>query len=78
MIKLRPSLGAPESLAPPILTQTPPGSSHLDPFISPGENLATCLQGQAEDVMTASVAAKTAFHNWSRLPGASRAQYLTR
>lgn len=43
-----------------------------------GENLATCLQGQAEDVMTASVAAKTAFHNWSRLPGASRAQYLTR
>ncbi|KAK2489061.1 hypothetical protein MC885_007219, partial [Smutsia gigantea] len=43
-----------------------------------GEKLATCLQGQAEDVMTASVAAQTAFYNWSRLPGAFRAQYLTR
>ncbi|XP_007941027.2 aldehyde dehydrogenase family 16 member A1 [Orycteropus afer afer] len=43
-----------------------------------GENLASCLQAQAEDVATAVEAAKAAFGNWSSLPGALRAQHLTR
>ncbi|XP_053462550.1 aldehyde dehydrogenase family 16 member A1 isoform X1 [Nycticebus coucang] len=43
-----------------------------------GENLANCLQAQAEDVAAAMEAARTAFDSWSRLPGASRAQHLTR
>ncbi|XP_008067419.1 aldehyde dehydrogenase family 16 member A1 isoform X2 [Carlito syrichta] len=42
-----------------------------------GENLASCLQAQTEDVAAATEAAKTAFENWSQLPGAIRAQYLT-
>ncbi|XP_064150044.1 aldehyde dehydrogenase family 16 member A1 isoform X2 [Loxodonta africana] len=43
-----------------------------------GESLASCLQAQAEDVEAAVEAAKTAFENWSSLPGALRAQHLTR
>ncbi|XP_029780046.1 aldehyde dehydrogenase family 16 member A1 [Suricata suricatta] len=43
-----------------------------------GENLASCLQAQAEDVAAAVEAARTAWENWSGLPGASRAQHLTR
>ncbi|XP_043456200.1 aldehyde dehydrogenase family 16 member A1 [Prionailurus bengalensis] len=43
-----------------------------------GENLASCPQAQAEDVAAAVEAARTAWENWSGLPGASRAQYLTR
>lgn len=43
-----------------------------------GENLASCLQAQAEDVATAVEAARMALQNWSRLPGAARAQHLTR
>ncbi|KAF5925937.1 hypothetical protein HPG69_000428 [Diceros bicornis minor] len=43
-----------------------------------GENLASCLQAQAEDVAAAAEAARTVLENWSRLPGACRAQHLTR
>lgn len=43
-----------------------------------GENLASCLQAQAEDVAAAAEASRTALENWSGLPGASRAQHLTR
>ncbi|XP_006905097.1 aldehyde dehydrogenase family 16 member A1 [Pteropus alecto] len=43
-----------------------------------GENLASCLQAQAEDVAAAAEAAGTALESWSRLPGASRAQHLIR
>lgn len=43
-----------------------------------GENLASCLQAQAEDVAAAAEASRTALENWSVLPGASRAQHLTR
>uniref|UniRef100_A0A8C5VV76 Aldehyde dehydrogenase family 16 member A1 n=1 Tax=Microcebus murinus TaxID=30608 RepID=A0A8C5VV76_MICMU len=43
-----------------------------------GENLASCLQAQAEDVAAAVEAARTAFESWSRLPGAVRAQHLSR
>ncbi|XP_025770421.1 aldehyde dehydrogenase family 16 member A1 isoform X2 [Puma concolor] len=43
-----------------------------------GENLASCPQAQAEDVAAAVEAARTAWENWGGLPGASRAQYLTR
>ncbi|XP_070489248.1 aldehyde dehydrogenase family 16 member A1 isoform X4 [Equus przewalskii] len=43
-----------------------------------GENLAICLQAQAEDVAAAVEAARTALENWSTLPGARRAQHLTR
>uniref|UniRef100_A0A8C9AHL2 Aldehyde dehydrogenase family 16 member A1 n=1 Tax=Prolemur simus TaxID=1328070 RepID=A0A8C9AHL2_PROSS len=43
-----------------------------------GENLASCLQGQAQDVAAAVEAARTAFESWSKLPGAVRAQHLTR
>uniref|UniRef100_A0A2K6GE97 Aldehyde dehydrogenase 16 family member A1 n=1 Tax=Propithecus coquereli TaxID=379532 RepID=A0A2K6GE97_PROCO len=43
-----------------------------------GENLASCLQAQAEDVAAAAEAARTAFESWSQLPGAARAQHLTR
>nr|XP_023505903.1 aldehyde dehydrogenase family 16 member A1 isoform X4 [Equus caballus] len=43
-----------------------------------GENLASCLQAQAEDVAAAVEAARTALENWSTLPGARRAQHLTR
>ncbi|XP_077603274.1 aldehyde dehydrogenase family 16 member A1 [Crocuta crocuta] len=43
-----------------------------------GENVASCLQAQAEDVAAAVEAARTAWEHWSGLPGASRAQHLTR
>ncbi|XP_005879674.1 PREDICTED: aldehyde dehydrogenase family 16 member A1 [Myotis brandtii] len=43
-----------------------------------GENLASCLQAQAEDVAAAAEAARAALENWSGLPGASRAKHLTR
>ncbi|XP_062944466.1 aldehyde dehydrogenase family 16 member A1 [Cynocephalus volans] len=43
-----------------------------------GENLASCLQAHAEDVVAAVTAAKTSFESWSRLPGAVRGQHLTR
>ncbi|XP_036996807.2 aldehyde dehydrogenase family 16 member A1 [Artibeus jamaicensis] len=43
-----------------------------------GEHLASCLQAQPEDVATAAEAARTALESWSGLPGASRAQHLTR
>lgn len=43
-----------------------------------GENLASCLQAEAEDVATAAEAARTALENWCGLPGASRAKHLTR
>ncbi|XP_016061546.1 PREDICTED: aldehyde dehydrogenase family 16 member A1 [Miniopterus natalensis] len=43
-----------------------------------GENLASCLQAQAEDVAAAAEAARTALESWSGLPGASRAKHLTR
>ncbi|XP_010991497.2 aldehyde dehydrogenase family 16 member A1 [Camelus dromedarius] len=43
-----------------------------------GENLASCLQAQTEDVVAAVEAARTSLENWSLLPGAIRAQHLTR
>ncbi|XP_036162972.1 aldehyde dehydrogenase family 16 member A1 isoform X1 [Myotis myotis] len=43
-----------------------------------GENLATCLQAQAEDVAAAAEAARAALENWIGLPGAARAKHLTR
>ncbi|KAK7805476.1 hypothetical protein U0070_023079 [Myodes glareolus] len=43
-----------------------------------GETLASCLQAQAEDVAAAVDAARTAFQTWSQLPGATRAEHLTR
>ncbi|KAM4825352.1 aldehyde dehydrogenase family 16 member A1 [Thomomys bottae] len=43
-----------------------------------GEILASCLEATADDVASAVSAAKTAFVSWSRLPGTSRAQHLTR
>ncbi|XP_007995750.3 aldehyde dehydrogenase family 16 member A1 [Chlorocebus sabaeus] len=43
-----------------------------------GENLASCLQAQAEDVATAVEAARTAFKSWSAHPGVVRAQHLVR
>uniref|UniRef100_A0A2K6T8K7 Aldehyde dehydrogenase 16 family member A1 n=1 Tax=Saimiri boliviensis boliviensis TaxID=39432 RepID=A0A2K6T8K7_SAIBB len=43
-----------------------------------GENLASCLQGQAEDVAAAVEAARTAFKSWSAQPGVVRGQHLTR
>ncbi|KAF6076526.1 aldehyde dehydrogenase 16 family member A1 [Phyllostomus discolor] len=43
-----------------------------------GEHLASCLQAQPEDVAAAAEAARTALESWSGLPGASRAQHLTR
>ncbi|XP_010367766.1 aldehyde dehydrogenase family 16 member A1 [Rhinopithecus roxellana] len=43
-----------------------------------GENLASCLQAQAEDVATAVEAARTAFKSWSAHPGIVRGQHLAR
>ncbi|XP_059856414.1 aldehyde dehydrogenase family 16 member A1 [Delphinus delphis] len=43
-----------------------------------GENLASCLQAQTEDVAGAVEAARTSLENWSTQPGAFRAQHLTR
>lgn len=43
-----------------------------------GENLASCLQAEAEDIAAAVEAAKIAFKAWSQLPGAARGQHLTR
>ncbi|KAL4832328.1 hypothetical protein H8958_022566 [Nasalis larvatus] len=43
-----------------------------------GENLASCLQAQAEDVATAVEAARTAFKSWSAHPGVVRGQHLAR
>ncbi|XP_005664790.2 aldehyde dehydrogenase family 16 member A1 isoform X4 [Sus scrofa] len=43
-----------------------------------GEKLASCLQAQTEDVAEAVEAARASLENWSTLPGAFRAQYLTR
>lgn len=43
-----------------------------------GENLATCLLAQAEDVCAAVEAARTSLESWSKLPGAARAQHLSR
>ncbi|XP_006986317.1 aldehyde dehydrogenase family 16 member A1 [Peromyscus maniculatus bairdii] len=43
-----------------------------------GERLANCLQAQAEDIAAAVEAARTAFKTWSQLPGAARAQHLSR
>ncbi|KAG3256504.1 aldehyde dehydrogenase 16 family member A1, transcript variant X2 [Ictidomys tridecemlineatus] len=43
-----------------------------------GEKLATCLQAQKEDVAAAVEAARNSFLSWSKLPGAARAQHLTR
>ncbi|XP_047645995.1 aldehyde dehydrogenase family 16 member A1 isoform X4 [Phacochoerus africanus] len=43
-----------------------------------GEKLASCLQAQTEDVAAAVEAARASLENWSTLPGAFRAQYLTR
>uniref|UniRef100_A0A2I3H2L0 Aldehyde dehydrogenase domain-containing protein n=1 Tax=Nomascus leucogenys TaxID=61853 RepID=A0A2I3H2L0_NOMLE len=43
-----------------------------------GENLASCLQAQAEDVAAAVEAARMAFKSWSVHPGIVRAQHLTR
>ncbi|KAM6222582.1 aldehyde dehydrogenase family 16 member A1 isoform 2-T2 [Rhynchocyon petersi] len=57
-----------------------PEHRHSVPCQDPttGEHLATCLQAKAEDVVEAVEAAKSAFENWSSLPGARRAQHLTR
>lgn len=43
-----------------------------------GENLASCLQAQSEDVAAAVEAARASLENWSTQPGAFRAQHLTR
>uniref|UniRef100_A0A2R9BJ83 Aldehyde dehydrogenase family 16 member A1 n=1 Tax=Pan paniscus TaxID=9597 RepID=A0A2R9BJ83_PANPA len=43
-----------------------------------GENLASCLQAQAEDVAAAVEAARMAFKSWSAHLGVVRAQHLTR
>ncbi|XP_076987265.1 aldehyde dehydrogenase family 16 member A1 [Tamandua tetradactyla] len=43
-----------------------------------GDSLASCLQAEAEDVAAAVEAARTTFESWSRIPGALRAQHLTR
>lgn len=43
-----------------------------------GENLASCLQAQSEDVAAAVEAARASLENWSTQPGAIRAQHLTR
>uniref|UniRef100_A0A8C3W457 Aldehyde dehydrogenase family 16 member A1 n=1 Tax=Catagonus wagneri TaxID=51154 RepID=A0A8C3W457_9CETA len=43
-----------------------------------GEELASCLQAQSEDVAAAVEAARASLENWSTLPGAFRAQHLTR
>lgn len=42
-----------------------------------GENLASCLQAEAEDIAAAVEAARTAFETWSQLSGAARGQHLT-
>ena len=56
----------------------PPSIWIPPPFTSPGEKLASCLQAQTEDVAEAVEAARASLENWSTLPGAFRAQYLTR
>ncbi|XP_007531374.1 aldehyde dehydrogenase family 16 member A1 isoform X1 [Erinaceus europaeus] len=43
-----------------------------------GESVARCLQAQPEDVAEAVEAARAELEDWSRLPGARRAQHLTR
>lgn len=43
-----------------------------------GDNLASCLQAQSEDVAAAVEAARASLENWSTQPGAIRAQHLTR
>ncbi|CAH7456806.1 Aldh16a1 [Phodopus roborovskii] len=43
-----------------------------------GEKLASCLQAEAEDIAAAVEAARIAFKTWSQLPGAARAQHLSR
>ncbi|XP_032749554.1 aldehyde dehydrogenase family 16 member A1 [Rattus rattus] len=43
-----------------------------------GENLANCLQAEAEDISAAVEAARIAFKTWSQLPGTARGQHLTR
>lgn len=45
---------------------------------STGENLASCLQAEAEDIAAAVEAARAAFKTWSQVPGTARAQHLTR
>lgn len=50
--------------------------SWLDP--NTGQDLATCLEAQTEDVSAAVEAARNSFLSWSKLPGAARAQHLTR
>ncbi|XP_074075839.1 aldehyde dehydrogenase family 16 member A1 isoform X2 [Macrotis lagotis] len=45
---------------------------------SSGEFLANCFQAEREDVALAVEAAQQAFEGWKRLPGAARAQHLTR
>lgn len=42
-----------------------------------GENLASCLQAEAEDITAAVEAARIAFETWSQLSGAARGQHLT-
>ena len=89
VIKLRPSaeLGTTlttcsESLEISTLSCSNTASPFFDlgppPFLSLGEYLASCLQAQSEDVVAAVEAARTALESWSRLPGVSRAQHLTR
>ncbi|GAB1292053.1 Aldehyde dehydrogenase family 16 member A1 [Apodemus speciosus] len=43
-----------------------------------GENLASCLQAEAEDIAAAVEAAGIAFKTWSQLSGAARGQHLSR
>ncbi|XP_004646509.1 aldehyde dehydrogenase family 16 member A1 [Octodon degus] len=43
-----------------------------------GENLASCLLGEPDDVAAAVKAALAALGSWSRVPGGDRAQHLTR
>lgn len=43
-----------------------------------GENLASCLQAEAEDISAAVEAARITFKTWSQLPGTARGQHLTR
>ncbi|KAM5236041.1 aldehyde dehydrogenase family 16 member A1 isoform 2-T2 [Ctenodactylus gundi] len=43
-----------------------------------GETLASCILAEAEDVAAAVEAARTALESWSGLPGAARAQHLSR
>lgn len=88
MTNLRPSAGpgtsftarsqSPEILALRSSDTVSPLFNLGSPPVSPGENLATCLEAQAEDVAAAAEAARAVLENWSGLPGASRAKHLTR